>query len=845
MDAKSHAVLELPRVLDRLAGFAAFSAGRDLALQLEPATELAEAQRRQQITSEARRLLSANTNANIGGARDVREAVGRAARAMLLQPAELLDIKNTLIAGRELQRVITRLRETFPRLAFIADGISETPGLVEAVSRALDERGEVLDSASDRLAQIRRDLSIAHDRLLDKLQNIVSSQRNAPYLQEPIVTQRGDRYVIPLKANFKGRIRGVVHDQSSSGATLFIEPLATVELNNRWRELQLAEAEEVRRILAELTAMVGVHAESITYTVAALAELDLAFAKARYAESLRASEPELLAFYEKPPESVRPGHQVGPTSRSTLAHSPVRDGAGSAPPRPGAASSSRRDWGATGGRGAHPGSVLRLHGARHPLLDPETVVPVDLVLDDKTYIVVITGPNTGGKTVTLKTAGLLVLMAECGLHLPVQAGSALTVFAGVYADIGDEQSIEQSLSTFSSHITNIIRILGQADEHSLVVLDELGAGTDPGEGSALARALLSYLLDRGVTTLTATHYPELKAYAHATPGMINASVEFDTESLAPTYRLTMGLPGRSNALSIARQLGLDETIVAEARGMTGATDQQTQDLLDEIHRQHDLAQKERALAEAVRADALRWEADLTRRLEKIETERQEILDSVRADAQRELDDLRAEVEDLRKELRSARLPLQALRDVEDQAGELEASFGAELAAPPAGALPDAPPTEPGPLRLGDRVHVSRLGAQGVIMALSESEAEVQIGRMRLRAQLDELVRLGQSAPDRAEDAPDIDRPFAPSPGMELHLRGKRIADGLDELERYLDAAALAGLPWVRIVHGKGTGQMRKAVRDALRSHELVQSFEPGKHGEGGEGVTVAKLVSLE
>ncbi len=802
MDAKSHTVLELPKILARLAEFSAFSGGRDLALQLEPTNDLSTARCRQQITSEARKLLETSSDVTIGGARDVRSLAEQAARATVLQPPDMLDIKNTLIAGRELKRVITRLAETFPQLTFIAESIAETPGIVEAISRTLDEYGEVLDSASPRLAEIRVELRVAHDSLLDKLQRIVSSQTNAKYLQEQIITQRGDRFVIPLKANFKGRIRGIVHDQSASGATIFIEPLATVELNNRWRELQLAEQEEVRRILRELSELIGSQAEAIIHSVTALAELDLAFAKARYADSLAASEVELQKIRETPAASMR----------------------------------------------AHPGSVLRLHQARHPLIDPETVVPIDLVLDSDTYIVVITGPNTGGKTVSLKTAGLLVLMAQCGLHIPAQEGSALTIFDSVFADIGDEQSIEQSLSTFSSHITNIIRIFAQASERSLVILDELGAGTDPGEGSALARALLNYLLDRGVTTLTATHYPDLKVFAHTTSGLINASVEFDTESLAPTFRLMMGLPGRSNALAIARRLGLEETIVADARDMTDATERQAQHLLDEIHRQNDEAQKGRALAEAVLEDVLHQETKLTQRLKDVDKERQEILTATRAEAQEELDVLREEAAALRKQLRKASLPLEALRAVEDQAEELEVGFATEIAE---SHTSGEPVPDMRPLRLGDHVRVPRIGAEGVISSLSGSEAEVQIGRLRLRAGLDELERVKKSEGDgdtpkaAASEREMINVPRAASPGMELHLRGKRIADGLDELERYLDAALMAGLPWVRIVHGKGTGQMRRSVRTLLRDHELVKSFEAGKAGEGGEGVTVAHLASLD
>nr|MBI2904244.1 endonuclease MutS2 [Chloroflexota bacterium] len=607
MDAKSLRTLELPKILDRLAGYCSFSAGEALALALRPTADLGEARRGQQQTAEARKLLSVKTDTSIGGARDVRPPVANAARGAVLLPAEILDIKNTLIAGRALKRTLGRLGDQFPRLAVIASGIDDCPGIVEAIGRTLDERGEVLSSASEKLADIRREVRVAHDRLLQKLQTILGSSRYTAYLQDLLITQRDGRYVIPLKAEHKGKLRGIIHDQSASGATLFVEPLATVELNNAWRQLQLQEQEEIRRILAELCALIGEQAQAIQYNVEALAELDLAFAKAKYADALHASEPTLHDFHAPTP----------------------------APPH------------------SHPGSIIKLRAARHPLLDPSTVVPVDFVLDDQTYIVVITGPNTGGKTVSLKTVGLLALMAQCGLHIPAQSGSELSLFEGIYADIGDEQSIEQNLSTFSSHVTNIIGLLKNADARSLVILDELGAGTDPTEGSALARALLSYLLDMGVTTLATTHYPELKVYAHTTPGVANASVEFDLETLAPTYHLTIGLPGRSNAFAIAQRLGLDTTIIADARTLMPATDLEAEKLLDEIHRQRDLARHERALAEAVRADALTLEAELTRRLEHIEDERRAILDSARDEAAAEAQTLQTQIRELRRRLQTA------------------------------------------------------------------------------------------------------------------------------------------------------------------------------------------------
>ncbi|MBL8056269.1 MAG: endonuclease MutS2, partial [Anaerolineales bacterium] len=589
MDAKSILVLELPKILNRVAKYASFAAGQAAVLALAPGADLPEARRRQQETTEARQLLAVKTDVTIGGARDVRGPAQLAARGGVLDAAALLDIKNTLIAARTLRRILSRLTDQFPRLAFVGQGLEEIPGVVEAISNTVDERGEVLDSASPKLAATRHELKVAHGRLLAKLERILADPRNAPYLQEAIVTQRDGRYVIPLKTDFKGRIRGVVHDQSASGATVFIEPLATVELNNTLRELQLAEQEEIRRILAELSALIGEQAEPITHSVEALAELDCIFARAKYADAIRASEPLLRG--EGRPASV----------------------------------------------------VLRLLAARHPLLNPETVVPIDVEMGGDTRALVITGPNTGGKTVTLKTVGLLVLMAQSGLHLPVQSGSELTLFQNVYADIGDEQSIEQSLSTFSAHFTNIVRILDQVDEHALVILDELGAGTDPGEGSALARAVLSFLLDMGATALVATHYPELKGYAHTKAGVKNASMEFDPETLAPSYHLTIGLPGRSNAFAIAARLGLNPTIIAEAKTMVAEASLETEQLLDEIYRQRELVRVERERAEAARAEAETKERQLGRRLEHIEAERRQIIEQARAQAARELAELQDEV----------------------------------------------------------------------------------------------------------------------------------------------------------------------------------------------------------
>ncbi|MCC6188619.1 MAG: Smr/MutS family protein, partial [Anaerolineales bacterium] len=666
------------------------------------------------------------------------------------------------------------------------------------------------------------------------------------------------RYVIPLKADFKGRIRGLVHDQSASGATLFIEPLSTVELNNTWRELQLAEQQEIRRILTALSGLIGQQTPRIVAAVEALAEIDLAFAKAKYAEQLRAHEPILREIKSPAGQSARKtkGEIRG---KPDDGREPVTAHAltlGSDPQQPSCAPPASSPQPLTSR--AHPGTTLKLLQARHPLLNPDTVVAIDVLLDPETYALVITGPNTGGKTVSLKTVGLLALMAQCGLHLPAASGSEISVFPKIFADIGDEQSIEQSLSTFSAHITNTIRILRQVDGRSLVILDELGAGTDPAEGSALARAMLSYLLDLGATTLVATHYPELKGYAYNTAGVRNASMEFDLDTLAPTYRLAIGLPGRSNAFAIAARLGLDATIIEDAKRMVGQADLEAERVLEEIHQARVEVRAERTRAENARRDAEETERDLARRLEHIDEERRRVLAEARRQGQQELEALREELTELKRKLARAaamapvtgsgpgEAPLDLLDEVDTALVEAETTY--PLAVP-------ARPAEVGRLaarravRLGDTVKLKTLNSIGVVTALTAAEAEVQVGRMRIRAKLDEIELRGSPEADPPEPASRPSQPalkgvpvLHPSPGLEIDVRGQTVEEALPELERYLDAAYLAGLPWVRLIHGKGTGKLRQGVRDFLRASEVVKSYESGKENEGGDGVTVVKLA---
>lgn len=801
MDSKTLNVLEYPKVLEHLVRFCDFSASMELARGLEPTSSYDLAIARIAETTEARKLIAVQS-AGVGGAHDIRKAADLAARGGVLDPHALLDIKSTLISCRDIKKSFERKAEDYPRLSQIVLGLPDTYGLVDAISRILSERGEVLDSASPKLGDIRRNLRTAQDRLMTRLRKYVTDSKTVAMLQEPIVTQRDGRYVIPLRAEFKGKIKSIIHDQSSSGATLFIEPLPVVEANNEIRELQLAERDEERRILAEVSAQVGEHVTELKYGVENLAALDLTFAKAKYAEEIHASEPIL--------------HKTIDDKRQT---------AGNNRPLP----------------------VVSLLHARHPLLNPETVVPIDVDPREGTRAIVITGPNTGGKTVSLKTVGLLVVMAQSGLHIPAQSGSELPCFHSVYADIGDEQSIEQSLSTFSGHITNIIRILKKIDHRSLVIFDELGSGTDPQEGAAIARAILTHLLETGAMTLVATHYPELKTFAHGTEGVLNASLEFDIKTLRPTYKLTLGLPGRSNALLIAQKLGLPQSIIDFAKAEINPLDLRADKLLDDIRKERNRTSREREKLEKSRSKLEEQNRDLEKRLEKIEDERREVLAKARAEGELEVAVLKSNIDSLKSQMKKAKQPLQAIKDIEQKMEKIEE----KVEAPVERRQTDDHESlsmfnRQSSLRLGERVTVATLNTEGVVTALGESDAEIQIGTLRVRARISDLRKKSGAEIIEEKTQAKVTRPvsvISKSPGMEVDLRGLMSEDALDKMERYLEQAYLTGLPFVRIIHGKGTGKLRQAVREALRGHAYISSFEEGGSTEGGEGVTVAKLKS--
>jgi DNA mismatch repair protein MutS2 len=791
MNDKAFYTLEMPKILDQLARFTSFSGGLELALNLRPSSDLEAAQAGVQETSEARTLLEENPDsAYMGGVHDVRGPVMSTLRGAVLEPVVLLDIRSTLRRGMSLKRMLGRMKNYYPRLAALADHIEECASLQHEIARIIGDDAKVLDSASPKLAMIRRDMKVTFDRLQSKLNSIIQNASNATYLQEKIISLRNNRYVIPLKADFKGRIPGIIHDQSSSGATLWIEPLKTVEINNDYCELQLQEEKEIRRILRELCELVAGEAEFITRTVDVLCELDLILAKAKYAAEIRANAPKLVGF-EAPSSNL-----------------------------------------------LHPGVTIKLLEARHPLLDPDRVVPLDLELDEASYVLVITGPNTGGKTVALKTLGLMILMSQCGLHIPAAIGSTLSVFENIFADIGDEQSIEQSLSTFSGHMTNIIHILAEATDRSLVILDELGAGTDPAEGSALARAILNRLVSTRITTLVTTHHPELKIYSHEKKGVRNASVEFNLETLAPTYRLIVGLPGRSNALAIAGRLGLPQNIIEEARGLVTTEDLIADDLLDEITRTREEIREAHQRATLAQAEAETLRTALHQQLGELENQRRDILVEARRKAEYELGELRKDIKRLKRDLESARQPLETLKNIERHAENM--SLNVDIPTEPALEVEDSPVQ----FRLGDKVWVKALSTEGQIIELSSQGAEVSIGQMRLRVQMGDLEhRKGGGAAKTEKKQKEVLPERGASPGLELDLRGTRADEALTLAEQYVDAAYMAQLPFVRIIHGKGTGVLRRAIRDLLQGHSLVAKYSAGGEKEGGDGVTVVTLVN--
>ena len=797
MDARSQLLLEFPAVRSRLAERTSFAPSRRLAEALVPSADPFIVGRGLDETDQARALLQERPGVGIGGAHDIEPSVGRATRGGRLDPAQFLEIADTLDAAVRLATSLAEERR--PLLRDVGRRLHPLPALRSTLARSFDPAGELLDTASPRLGGLRAAVSVAYDRLRRRLDTLIGSELGSA-LQDPIITLRNGRYVVPIRAEARSRVKGIVHDASGSGATLFIEPLVVVELGNAWREAQAAVEEEVGRILDELSALVAANAVMLHETLEALAQFDLWAAKAQLAAEM---------------DGVRAADA--------------------------------------------PRSEVVLLSARHPGLTGR-VVPIDIRLGDGYTALVITGPNTGGKTVALRTLGLLSLMHQAGLHVPVAAGSALPVFRDVFADIGDEQSIAQSLSTFSGHLRSIIRIVGQAGPGTLVLLDELGAGTDPTEGSALAQALLDHFIRSGALVAATTHYAEIKVYAHETPAARNASVEFDLETLSPTYRLTIGLPGGSQAFAIAERLGLPGAIVADARSRLSENERAFEATLASIRKQEseigDAVTRAKA-AEARAAEALRAAEDERR---KARREREEAVRNAREEGERLVERLRDDVAGVRRRLERETVTAPMIdAAIASAEGTLER-------------LPEAQheperrePIVPRTWRVGERARSRSGGWEGRIAAIEKggTRALLEAGGMRVSASVDDLelppmasgapVAGGEGSGRGSGGRPSSSRADAPenigalrlgrarTVASSLDLRGARVDEALDALGRYLDDASLAGLDQVTIIHGLGTGALRDAVREVAGSHPLVRSFRAGERGEGGDGATIVRL----
>ena len=804
MDDHALRVLEYDAIRRLLMDQTACSLGRERAEAMRPSDHFAFVQARMAETTECRHLIDARGSLPLGGVTDVRPHIRQTQIGSPLDARGLLDVMATASASRSLKLFLQKLGTEYPILGTMASGLAQFPSLETEISTSIGLSGQILDSASPDLARIRSRKRSSFSRMQDRLNGIVNGPMRT-MLQDPVIVQRGDRYCVPVKADHRGAFGGIVHDTSASGATLFMEPAAVVEIGNELRELEIQERQEEARVLARLSEAVRRVSEPFMVSIEILADIDFISARAKLGQAQRAVEPTLN-----------------------------RNG------------------------------YVRLRGARHPLIDPEIVVPIDVELGSpENRLLVITGPNTGGKTVTLKTLGLHTLMAQSGLHVPA-SHAELNVFYQLYADIGDEQSLQQSLSTFSGHVANIVKIVRNLRPNALVLLDEVGAGTDPGEGASLACAVLEELRRKDARVIATSHYGELKTYAFLTEGVQNASVEFDEATLAPTYRLLQGVPGSSNAFAIAKRLGMPDGILAEARtNLTGSD--QTADLLRELEEG-----RRKAISDARDAERARIEAQMLRRkyqeeLNNLEALRREARQRATEDARQLIRRAQDRVENTIRELRR----VNSEGKQTERARQRILTIGEDLQADILRRTEEPAPQEvveetiDRPLRKGDRVRVASLDMVGEVLEdakTADNALPIQVGAMRVTVPINGL-RLIHDAPPVAAVVRPVSAPEAPSlqeasangntsnaaikqamnVTSQLTLLGQRADEAIQNVEKYLDDAYGAGLTTARIVHGKGTGALRRAVHQFLESHPLVQGFELANANEGGAGATIVQL----
>ena len=783
MEKRVLKTLEYDKILAMLKERASCCISRELVDTMEPSGDFDTVERELKLTAEAETLFYKTGRSPVDDFPDMRHCLERMHAALFLSTGELLGIASCLKAARIAKDILAKEVGEESYLYNLAGLLITHRSAEEEINRCVINEDEIFDGASPALARIRRAMRLANEKVREKLNSMIRSTAYQKYLQEPIITIRNGRFVIPVKQEYRQQVPGLIHDQSSSGATLFIEPSAVVELGNEYKKLLAEEADEIERILTELTAMLAPYADEIREDLNIMGQIDLVFAKAKLSRELNAVMPRL-----------------------------------------------------------NRNNYVRIVRGRHPLIPADRVVPIDIWIGRDYRSLIITGPNTGGKTVTLKIVGLFALMVQSGIFVPANEGSEFPVFEHIYADIGDEQSIEQSLSTFSSHMKNIVGILDKADENSLVLLDELGAGTDPIEGAALAMSILEELNERHCICVSTTHYSEIKAFAMTHEGMENASMEFDIDRLCPTYRLYIGIPGKSNAFEISSRLGLPNSIIDKAKGFLKGEDVRFEDIISSAQSQHRIAEEERKMAEEARAELEKLRADAERERRKLDEDRNRLQAKAKEDAKRIVADSKREMEKLIVEIRSikdidrsaADRVIQAARDTlratETAVNEKEAIKKEDNTKPPK------------TVRAGDTVNIVTLDQKATVLSAPDSKGEVmvQAGVMKLNVKLKD-IRLIEEKKAAAPTSGKVGLGAGKQVGLELDVRGMLVDEANIIVDRYLDDAYNAGLSEVNIIHGKGTGALRAGVQAFLKRHPLVKGYRMGSYGEGDAGVTVVTL----
>lgn len=790
MNKRTLRILEYYKIIEQLTGFAASPDGKRTCEKLKPSVDIIEIRKNQEETRDALSRIYRHGGISFSGVYPIGEAMKRVAVGAALSMNELLDVAKLLRAAANVRQYGEQIEGEGEKdsLTGYFEGLMPLEHLAREIDRCILSEEEIADDASANLKDIRRNMKVINGKVHDVLNGMVSKQTNQSMLQDSLITMRNGRYCIPVKAEYKGQFPGMVHDQSATGSTFFIEPMQVVNLNNELKELTVKEAMEIERILAGLSEQVACSKEDIEKDAKILTRLDFIFAKAAFAKSYDGTEPE---FNDK--------------------------------------------------------GVVEIKQGRHPLLDKQEVVPVDIRLGRDFTMLIITGPNTGGKTVSLKTLGLFTLMGQSGLHIPAFQGSQLSVFRDVFADIGDEQSIEQSLSTFSSHMTNIVYIMKHAAKDTLVLFDELGGGTDPEEGSALAIAILNDLHNRDIRCMSTTHYSELKTFAMTTEGIENACCEFDVETLSPTYHLLIGIPGKSNAFAIAKKLGLSEQVIDNAKMQIGNDTLDMETILADLEKSKRTIEKEQAEVAANKEEIKKLKERLASKNEHIEQRKQDILRNAREEARGILEEAKAFADaSIRKYNNWEKKPQTASnKEMEKERGEIRAKLNKVN-----GKLEYKAPNrkskhKPDDFRLGDTVHVISLNLDGIVRSLpnQKDEITVQMGILQSTVKISDVEIVEEKKQSgkhkTAQYRASVNKSISIKP--EINLLGKTVDEAVAELDKYLDDACLSHLSQVRIIHGKGTGALRKGIHEYLKRQSYIRSFRSGEYGEGEAGVTIVEL----